>query len=205
MKRIALIVVAAGIFAAVPASAQQANKINAATVEKYVKSAFSNVPQGWQSRVDQDETQRVCTQYRNEPPQAEMDKILAREKKTVAFPADGKVIGDWKGGQKVAQIGRGGQFSDEPGAVSGGNCYACHQLSKAEVSFGTLGPPLLHYGRDRKFDPEEAKNTYAKIFNSNSLVPCSNMPRFGYHKVLTEQQIKDVVAYLFDPASPVNQ
>lgn len=31
------------------------------------------------------------------------------------------------------------------------------------------------------------------------------MPRFGFHKVLTEQQMKDVVAYLFDPESPVNK
>jgi sulfur-oxidizing protein SoxX len=31
------------------------------------------------------------------------------------------------------------------------------------------------------------------------------MPRFGYHGVLTQQQISDVMAYLLDPASPVNQ
>jgi L-cysteine S-thiosulfotransferase len=36
-------------------------------------------------------------------------------------------------------------------------------------------------------------------------LPCSNMPRFGYHKFLSEQQIKDVTAYLFDPQSPVNK
>jgi sulfur-oxidizing protein SoxX len=31
------------------------------------------------------------------------------------------------------------------------------------------------------------------------------MPRFGYHRILTEDQIRDVVALLTDPASPVNQ
>jgi sulfur-oxidizing protein SoxX len=31
------------------------------------------------------------------------------------------------------------------------------------------------------------------------------MPRFGQHHILTEQQIRDVVALLVDPASPVNQ
>jgi sulfur-oxidizing protein SoxX len=31
------------------------------------------------------------------------------------------------------------------------------------------------------------------------------MPRFGHNKVLTPEQIKDYVAYLLDPASPVNK
>jgi len=31
------------------------------------------------------------------------------------------------------------------------------------------------------------------------------MPRFGVNGVLSEQQIKDLVAYLFDPDSPVNK
>jgi sulfur-oxidizing protein SoxX len=31
------------------------------------------------------------------------------------------------------------------------------------------------------------------------------MPRFGYSGTLTEQQIKDLVALLLDPNSPVNK
>jgi L-cysteine S-thiosulfotransferase len=31
------------------------------------------------------------------------------------------------------------------------------------------------------------------------------MPRFGANKVLTEKQITDLVALLFDPESPVNK
>jgi sulfur-oxidizing protein SoxX len=31
------------------------------------------------------------------------------------------------------------------------------------------------------------------------------MPRFGVTKFLDEQQLKDVMAYLFDPNSPVNK
>jgi sulfur-oxidizing protein SoxX len=31
------------------------------------------------------------------------------------------------------------------------------------------------------------------------------MPRFGHSEILTEQQIKDVVALLLDPNSPVNK
>jgi sulfur-oxidizing protein SoxX len=31
------------------------------------------------------------------------------------------------------------------------------------------------------------------------------MPRFGHSRILTEEQVRDVVALLMDPASPVNQ
>ena len=78
------------------------------------------------------------------------------------------------------------------------------ELAK-EVSYGTLGPSLTAYGKDRKYDAEAMKDAYTKIYNSMAVVPCSNMPRFGTNKVLDEQQIKDVMAYLFDPESPVNK
>ncbi len=204
LKKLAL--VCALLTPAAPAFAQTApSMVDPAVVEAYIKATWKKLPDGWQSRVEQDETQRVCSQYRNSPPTAELDKILAREKATVVFPADGNVMGDWKQGEKIAQNGRGGQFSDPPNRVNGGNCYACHQMAKEELSFGTLGPSLAEYGKVRKFGAAEAKQAFAKIFNPQSVQPCSNMPRFGYHKFLTEQQIKDVTAYLMSPDSPVNK
>jgi sulfur-oxidizing protein SoxX len=174
-------------------------------VERYVQSTFGKAPPEWQARVKQDETQRICTQYRNDPPTAEYEKITQRELASVVYPADGKLLGDWKAGEAVAQNGRGGQFSDPPNTVSGGNCYACHQMAATEVSFGTIGPSLLHYGKDRNYDAAEIRNAFTKIYNAQAVVACSNMPRFGHSKILNEKQIKDVVAYLFDPASPVNK
>ncbi len=203
MKKILLIVPA--LLAAAPVQAQQAAKIDPATIEAITKATFKSAPESWLARVDQDETQKVCSQYRNDLPTAEFDKVKQREEATVVYPADGNVLGDWKRGEAVAQTGVGGQFSDGPNTVAGGNCYACHQMKKAELSYGTLGPSLLEYGKNRKFDPKEAKQAYAKVFNAQSVQPCSNMPRFGYHKFLTEQQMKDVTAYLFDTDSPVNK
>jgi L-cysteine S-thiosulfotransferase len=200
-----LILTLATLALAFAAHAQQPAKVDPAIVDAYIKRTWKSPPEGWQSRIDQDETQRVCSAYRNEPPAAEFQNIRVREQATVVFPADGNVMGDWKGGEKVAQTGVGGQFSDPPGTVAGGNCYACHQMAKAELSYGTLGPSLLEYGKIRKFDAGEAKQVFAKIFNAQSVLPCSNMPRFGYHKFLTEQQIKDVTAYLMSPDSPVNK
>ena len=187
------------------ALAQQPMKAPPELVEAYVKNTWKAPAEGWQSRVDQDETQRACTQSRNSPTTADYDKILTREKATVAFPADGQVLGRWQDGEKVAQIGTGGQFSDKEDGPRGGNCYACHQMAPKELSYGTLGPSLTAYGKIRKYDAADAKAAYAKIYNAQSVLPCSNMPRFGFHKFLTEQQLKDVTAYLFDPESPVNK
>jgi L-cysteine S-thiosulfotransferase len=203
MQRASLLVLFA--LAATPAAAQPAPKVDPAVVESYVKATWSKPPADWQARVEQDETQRVCTAFHNAPPPSEAEKITAREKTTIVYPGDGKFLGDWQKGERVAQNGRGGQFSDPPGAASGGNCYACHQIAPKEISFGTLGPPLVAYGKLREFTPEAAKAAYEKIYNAQAAFACSNMPRFGANKVLTPEQIKDLVALLMDPDSPVNK
>lgn len=188
------------------ASAQTAAKApDPALVDRYIKSTFGKAPPEWQARIEPDETLKACNAYHNNVPSAEADKIVARELARVVYPADGKFLGNWKEGAKIANNGRGGQFSDPPGTVSGGNCYACHQMEQKEVSYGTLGPSLTNYGKDRKFDPEEIKNAYTKVYNSQAVLACSNMPRFGVNKVLSEEQIKDIVAFLFDPESPINK
>ncbi len=186
-------------------SAQQKPKADPALVDKFVAATFKGATPEWKKRIEQDEAQRLCSEHKGELPAALVPKVLEAQKASVVFPADGNVVGDWKEGAKIAQNGRGGQFSDGPNTVGGGNCYACHQLSKAELSYGTMGPSLTEYGKIRKFRPDEAKAAYAKVYNAQSVLPCSNMPRFGLHKGLTEKQIKDVVGYLFDPQSPVNK
>jgi sulfur-oxidizing protein SoxX len=190
---------------ALPAIAFAEDRADMAKVDKVYADMFRDAKGEWAKRVELDETQNVCSQYHNDLPQAEFEKVLAREKANVVMPADGKVMGNWKSSEKIAQSGFGLRFNDKPGTINGGNCYACHQISKTELSFGTLGPSLLEYGKIRKYDPEEAKRTYAQIYNSNAVQPCSTMPRFGHNKVLDEQQIKDLVALLFDPESPVNK
>lgn len=198
---------AAIAFAVLPGNAQNAApaKPDPALVETYVKATFGKAPAEWQARLEPDETLKACNAHRNDVPSAEADKIMARELARVPTPADGKFLGNWKEGKTIANNGRGGQFSDAENTVSGGNCYACHQLEKAELSYGTIGPSLTSYGKDRKYDADDVKRAYIKIYNSQALQACSNMPRFGVSKFLTEQQIKDLVALLFDPESPVNK
>jgi sulfur-oxidizing protein SoxX len=138
--------------------------------------------------------------------------IEAAAMKTIKWPAEGKFLGDWKKGEAVAQSGRGSTWSDDAKVVNGGNCYNCHQIDKKEVSYGTIGPSLYNYGKLRGVtDPNAAASkaiveyTWGKIYNSQAYNACSMMPRAGHKGVLSEQQMKDVMALLLDPKSPVNQ
>ena len=130
----------------------------------------------------------------------EADQLAA-----IKFPADGKLVGDWKEGEKIAQSGRGFTWTDNPGLPVGGNCYNCHQISPKELSFGTIGPSLYQYGKLRGNGAEVQKYTYSKIWNAKGFNLCSEMPRFGHVGALTEQQVKHLVALLLDPESPVNK
>ncbi len=172
--------------------------------EAVVVATFAHAPAAWKARVTQDETQALCSTTRNSPNAEQAAKISAAAQASIVLPADGKLLGDWRRGEAIAQNGRGGQFSDKPSTVSGGNCYACHQMAPGEISYGTLGPSLTGYGKLHDFTPAAARAAYVKIFNPHAALACSAMPRFGANKVLSEAQIKDVVGFLFDPASPVN-
>jgi sulfur-oxidizing protein SoxX len=160
----------------------------------------------WRARLVQDETQKLCSRYRDAPPKAVADAILAREKAAIRYPPDGRFMGDWKNGEKLARSGYGGRFTDDPPrAENGANCYACHRLDKTKVSFGTLGPSLSGYGRQRNYAEAEVKAAYERIYSPQAFLPCTGMPRLGASRFLTIEQIKDVVAYLMSPDSPVNK
>jgi len=179
---------------------------HAASVDDVIKGSWTRAAPEWQARLVQDETQKVCSQYRNAPPKEVADAIVAREKATIQYPSDGKLSGDWKKGERLAQSGYGGRFTDyPPRQENGGNCYACHQLEKKELSFGTLGPSLLEYGKNRRYAEGEIKAVYERIYNPQAAIPCANMPRMGASKFLTIEQIKDLVAYVMAPESPVNK
>jgi len=197
--------VLAALVAAACATAPSDEEI-AGKATAMLKASFKPAGQAGLDRLDQDETQRACSAAAGKaPPRDVAAKIEEANLATIRYPADGKLLGDWKNGEKIAQEGRGKQFSDDPKGPVGANCYACHQISKAELSFGTIGPSLYQYGKSHGNSAEVQRYTYAKIFNSEAFIACSNMPRFGYKGILTEQQIKDVTALLLDPASPVNQ
>jgi len=161
-------------------------------------------------RLEQDDVQKICSG--SQPPgPAEARRIEAAQLATIQWPANGVYLDNWREGEKLAQNGRGMTWTDPAGAPSGGNCYNCHQLTKSEISFGTIGPSLYHYGKLRGItnpdDPSAAPTlqyTWGKIWNAKAYSACSTMPRFGHAGVLTQDQVRDLVALLLDPKSPVN-
>lgn len=165
--------------------------------------------------LNADETSRLCSEadVAGKPlDEATAKRIEETNLKAIKWPSDGKFLGDWKQGEAIAQSGRGLTFTDTADTVNGGNCYNCHQIDQKEISFGTIGPSLYNYGKIRGVtDPnsEAAKPiveyTWGKIWNSKAYNACSNMPRAGHMGILSEAQIRHVVALLLDPNSPVNK
>ncbi len=208
MKKITLAwVVAAGAAAVmVGCATAPSSSETSAKAAQVLKASFKARGQAGLDRLDQDETQKLCTEYGTKaPPKDVAEKIEKLNLAMIKWPADGKYSGDWKNGEKIAQEGRGMQYSDDPKGPVGGNCYACHQLTPQEVSYGTIGPPLYQFGKVRGYTDATRKYAYGKIYNAEAYNACSNMPRFGQMHILSEAQVKDLVALLTDPESPVNK
>ena len=170
-----------------------------------MKRDFQAKGQAGLDRLEQDGLQAICNRTDNKPPKNIAERLEADELAAVKLPANGKLMGEWKDGEKLAQGGRGLTWSDKAGASNGGNCYNCHQISPQELSYGTIGPSLLAFGRTRGHGPEVQKYVYTKIYNAKAFNLCSEMPRFGHAGALTEEEIRDLVALLLDPDSPVNK
>ena len=180
-----------------------------------VKKSFQERGIAKVERLDVDEANRLCSAAdvaRKPIAKKAAAKIEADNMKTIKWPAEGRFLGDWKEGEKIAQSGRGLTWSDTAGSPNGGNCYNCHQISKEEISYGTLGPSLYNYGKLRGVtDPSAAASkaiveyTWGKLYNSRAYNACSQMPRAGHMGILNEAQIQHVMALLLDPASPVNK
>ncbi len=188
--------------AALPAAADADYRAKAIAA---LKKDFQPRGQASLDRLAEDGLQAICNRTENKPPEYIAKRLEADQLAAVKYPADGKLLGDWKSGEKLAQSGRGFTWSDNPGLPVGGNCYNCHQIAPKETSFGTIGPTLYQFGKLRGNTPEIQKYAYSKIYNAKAHNLCSEMPRFGQAGALKEQQIKDLVALLLDPESPVNK
>jgi len=186
-----------------------------AMLAEMMKTSFRGEGIATVDRLQQDASNAECSKSVGKPlPQARAQAIEQANLATVKMPSDGKFIGDWKEGEKLAQNGRGMTWTDKSSATAsnGGNCYNCHQLSKSEISFGTIGPSLYNYGKIRGVaDPADpaakpiVDYTWSKLYNAKAYNACSGMPRFGHAGMLDETQLKHLMALLLDPKSPVNQ
>ncbi|MBA2548731.1 MAG: sulfur oxidation c-type cytochrome SoxX [Burkholderiaceae bacterium] len=159
-------------------------------------------------RLKQSDMQVACSEASLTGKELPKDVAARLEKQalaTVKYPADGAYLGDYKQGERIAQTGVGLQWSDNDKTVAGGNCYACHELASQELAFGNIGPSLKGYGRLRGNSKEVVTYTWGKLWNSHAYNACSQMPRYGDANILTTAQLKDLMALLLDPNSPVNK
>ena len=178
-----------------------------------IKASFRDQGIAKVDRIQQDLGQSACSSP-TPPSEAVAEQVMAQAKAAVKWPAGGQYIGDWREGEKLAQNGRGMTWTDSSAAAkdNGGSCYNCHQISKQEISYGTIGPSLYNYGKNRGVTDVTAPTsqaiieyTWMKIYNGKTYNACSNMPRFGHLGLLDQKQMAHLMALLLDPKSPVNQ
>ena len=73
-----------------------------------------------------------------------------------------------------------------------GNCLACHAIEDGTLP-GNIGPPLIAM---KLRYPDKAK-LRAQIWDATVANPNSIMIPFGRHQVLTEEQIDQVLEYIY--------
>lgn len=212
--QVILSLLAGGVIVAGCASSPTPAELDKTTAEA-VKASFRDQGIVKVSVLNTDETAKACSaaDAAGKPLDEKMAKAIEEANlKTIKWPSNGKFLGSWQEGEKLAQSGRGLTWTDDAKTPNGGNCYNCHQIDKAEISFGTIGPSLYNFGKLRGVtDPNSPASkamveyTWGKIWNAKAYNACSNMPRAGHMGILTEAQVADLVALLLDPKSPVNQ
>ena len=173
-----------------------------------VKSSFKERGIAKLDRLNQSDLQVACSEASltgNDLPQEARTQLERQALATVKYPADGQYLGDFKQGERIAQTGVGMQWSDTNTTVAGGNCYACHEISPQEIAYGNIGPSLKGYRKLRGSSPSVVTYTWGKLWNSHAYNACSQMPRYGDANILTTAQLKDLMALLLDPNSPVNK
>ena len=177
--------------------------------EKMVSEDFTAPTPALLKRLVQDPSQRICSKIGGaQHTQEEAAEVVKLARASIQYPASGKLVGDWKISNQLAHDGAGDRIQGgrlEKSKENGGLCQNCHALAPGEINVGNVGPSLTGYGLQRGNSEAIAKLTYERIYNGWAYVPCSNMPRLGATRHLTPEQITHLVAFLIDPASPINQ
>jgi len=73
-----------------------------------------------------------------------------------------------------------------------GNCLACHAMDDGTLP-GNIAPPLV--GMKLRY-PDKTK-LRAQIWDATAANPSTIMPPFGRHQIITEEEIDQVVEYVY--------
>jgi sulfur-oxidizing protein SoxX len=210
MRKASILAVAVGASALVAAGC--ASYPDTATTrqlaERMVSESFAAPAPALLKRLEQDRSQQICSKIGGAKlTQEEAAAVVEMARASIRYPASGKLVGDWRIGDKLAHDGAGDRIQSgrlEKRKENGGLCQNCHALAPGEINVGNVGPSLTGYGTQRGNSEAVAKLTYERIYNGWAYAPCSNMPRLGANRHLTPEQITHLVAFLLDPQSPIN-
>jgi sulfur-oxidizing protein SoxX len=103
----------------------------------------------------------------------------AATRKPVKKALEGPLNGNAEKGKQIAQ------------ARDRGNCLACHVMPGGSQP-GSRGPDLSHFGSSGRSGAE----AYAMVYDMRTVTPETLMPPFGTNEILTDQDLRDVVAFL---------
>ncbi|MFO8154653.1 MAG: sulfur oxidation c-type cytochrome SoxX [Pseudomonadota bacterium] len=162
-----------------------------------------------EQRLVQDELQEACTVVGGGQPDSDtMAEVAKMARETIEYPEGGIELGDWEKGAELAWSGFGYRIGhkvdNHDQRETGGLCVNCHSFQEERIE-GTIGPDLTGYGNDRGASEDMIKFAYDQMYNPHATFACTDMPRFGAKDLLNKDQIQHLLAYLFDPESPVNQ
>ena len=103
----------------------------------------------------------------------------AATRKPVKKALEGPLNGNAEKGKQVAF------------ARNRGNCLACHVMPGGSQP-GSRGPDLSHFGSSGRSEAE----AYAMVYDMRTINPETLMPPIGTNDILTDQELRDVVAFL---------
>jgi sulfur-oxidizing protein SoxX len=75
---------------------------------------------------------------------------------------------------------------------SKGNCLACHAMDEGVLP-GNIAPPLV----SMKLRYPDKSKLHDQIWDATVANPNTIMPPFGRHQILTEEEIDEVVEYVY--------
>ena len=172
-----------------------------------LKASFKARGQAGMDRLDQDETQKMCTEYAGKAlPKDVAEKIEKINLASIKWPADGKLMGDWK--QRRAGSRRRAAASNGPTTRrdrSAATATRATSWRRRRCRTARSARRCTSSARSAATTTRSASTPTARSGTPTPTPRARNMPRFGHSQILTEAQVKDLVALLMDPESPVNK
>ncbi|MFN3545744.1 MAG: sulfur oxidation c-type cytochrome SoxX [Thiobacillus sp.] len=174
MKITLLALAIAGLTAAMPAAADDALPSNLLYDASKEKKTVWPLPVKNSGELKYNEHRQDLSKW---PTLSYEDKRPTKKPEKVEL--QGPLNGNAENGKKLAMN------------TQRGNCWACHALP-GDAQPGSGGPPLLNVGAWGYSDA----HLFQQVWDRRVANPSTEMPPYGTNGVLSEQDVRDIVAFL---------